>query len=204
MKLAFVFIFALFINSSVVLAQGNSPADTNVSSNPVQSANPIENISAEMTKISKSLQTFNKRMKEMLEQFAMNKGNQLNEKQQKLLLGFEILNRAEQRVEILQKFQIELADKEAAIKTRIAIVEYDSKTENVERTVAVIGTLRGDETREARRRTLETERQSLQNLLAQIRRNLSQTNYELEQAQAMVTRLRQKIIPQIELELTGM
>jgi hypothetical protein len=51
------------------------------------------------------------------------KGMQLTERQQKLLLGFEVLNRAEQRVEILQKFQIELTQKEGEVKTRLGQVQ---------------------------------------------------------------------------------
>jgi len=108
--------FFLLVFSTFALAQNNRPT-----SEPILT--PIDNISFEITKISKSLQTFNKRIKDLLEQFALNKGNQLNDKQQKLLFGYEILNRAEQRLEILQKFQIELAEKEASLKTRLAQIE---------------------------------------------------------------------------------
>lgn len=167
-------------------------------------ANPMENISSEITKISKSLQTFNKRIKDLLDQFALNKGSQLNEKQQKLLLGFEILNRAEQRLEILQKFQIELAEKESSVRTRLAQIEQDSRPDSVERSVAFVGTTKTEEIREGRRRNLDAERGSLTSLLSQIRGNLSQTSNELRQAEALVQSLRKKILPQIETEISNL
>jgi len=58
--------------------------------------------------------------------------------------------------------------------------------------------------REVRRRTLETERGILQNLSAQIRQNLLQTSNELRQAEIMVTNLRKKILPQIEMEISDL
>ena len=129
---------------------------------------------------------------------------QLTERQQKLLLGFEVLNRAEQRVEILQKFQIELTQKEGEVKTRIGQVEEASFPDSIERSIAVIGTTRGEEMREGRRQILDSERKSLQNLLAQIRRNLLQTNEELRQAEILVNTLRRKILPQIESEISDL
>lgn len=186
---------SMFVASA--LAQENRPAvETSV--------NSIENISAEITKISKSLQTFNKQIKNLLEQIALNKGNQLSEKQQKLLFGYEILNRAEQRLEILQKFQIELAEKDASVKTRLSQIEQEVKPESIDRSVTLIGTTRTDELREGRRRTLEIERGSLQILSAQIRQNLLQTSNELRQAETLVVNLRKKILPQIEMEVSDL
>ncbi|MCA1625362.1 MAG: hypothetical protein LC768_05400 [Acidobacteria bacterium] len=198
MKINILFsLIFLSIFTMSALAQDNQPAiKTNTSS--------IENISVEITKISKSLQTFNKRIKDLLEQFALNKGNQLNEKQQKLLFGYEILNRAEQRLEILQKFQIELAEKEASIKTRLAQIEQEIKPESIDRNVTFIGTTKTDEMREGRRRTLEAERGSLQTLFSQIRQNLIQTSSELRQAETLVTHLRRKILPQVEMEISNL
>jgi len=58
--------------------------------------------------------------------------------------------------------------------------------------------------REGRRQTLDSERRSLQNLLAQIRRNLLQTNEELRQAEIFVNNLRKKVLPQIEAEISDL
>jgi len=200
----FLFLVIPIFGATAAFAQVNQP-DRNVENqNPPVSLTPMDKISFEMTKISKSIQTFNKRIKDLLDQFALNKGNQLNEKQQKLLLGFEILNRAEQRLQILQKFQIELAEKESSVRSRLAQIEQDSRQESVERSVAFVGTTKTEEIRENRRRTLDAERGTLSNLLSQIRGNLTQTSNELRQAEVFVQSLRKKILPQIELEISDL
>ena len=202
----FLFLFALVsaFGAAGASAQTVQPEKIPENQNQPPAANPIDNISAEITKISKYLQTFNKRIKDLLDQFTLNRGNQLNDKQQKLLLGFEILNRAEQRLEILQKFQIELAEKESSTRARLAQIELEAKPEGIDRSVAFVGTTQAEEMRENRRRTLEAERGSLTNLLNQIRGNLTQTANELRQAEILVQSLRKKILPQIDSEISDL
>lgn len=205
MKTAIYVLIFLLASAFGTIAQTVQPERTSSQANsyPPQ-ADPLQNISQEIAKISKSVQNFNNGIKELLEKLMVGKGMQLTERQQKLLLGFEVLNRAEQRVEILQKFQIELTQKEGEVKTRMGQVEEASFTDSIDRSVAVIGTTRTEEMRQVRRQTLNGERQSLQNLLAQIRRNLSQTNEELRQAELFVNNLRRKVLPQIEAEISDL
>ena len=67
-------------------------------------ADPVPNIAQEMAKISRAVQNLNGAIKELPKKFAVGKGMQLTERQRKLLLDFEVLNRAERHLEILQKF----------------------------------------------------------------------------------------------------
>lgn len=194
--------FLLFIFSSVGFGQSSEQQNNNV--NQGQPVNPLDNISLETTKISKSLTTLNKRIGELLDSFAAGKSSQLNERQQKLLLGFEILNRAEQRLEILQKFQIELSEKESAVKTRVAQIDLENRPDSIDRNVAFLGTTKTDEIRDNRRHAFESERNSLQTLLSQIQRNIIQTSNELREAESLVINLRKKILPQIELEISNL
>jgi septal ring factor EnvC (AmiA/AmiB activator) len=187
----------LFIFSIQISAQNNQPIAQ--PEQPIQSLNPVENISAELVKVSKSLQTFNKNFKAFLERLPQ--GIKFSDKQQNFLLAFEILNRAEERVGILQKFQIELTEKQANVRTRLAQVEQDLTPESIERIVVLLGTTRTEEQRESRRRTLEAERSSLRQLSSQINQNLADANNELRQASSFVRRLRDKILPQIEQEI---
>jgi uncharacterized protein YoxC len=197
-------IFALiFTIANVVVIYGQNE-QSNRQNFPQTQSDSLQNISQEITKISKSVQALNVNIKDLLEKMQIGKGSQFSEKQQKILLGFEILNRAEQRLEILQKFQIELTQKDGEIKTRAAQIEEELFPGGIDRSVAMIGTTRGDEVRENRRRTLETERRSLQNLTAQINRNLQQTNEEMRQAENLVQTLRRKILPQIEGEISDL
>jgi Skp family chaperone for outer membrane proteins len=171
MKLKVLFLFTfLLIYLISVNAQVNAAENTSKINKTVQPINPLDNISQEISKISKSLQTFNKRIKELTDKLTTNQESQLNEKQQKILLAFEILNRAEQRLQILQKFQIELVEKETPIRARLAQIEFELKPESIDRSVSLIGTTKTEELRENRRQTLQAERISLQNLLAQYSR----------------------------------
>lgn len=204
MKTAIYVLIFLMANALGTIAQTIQPDTTGSQPNNYPPADSLQNISQEITKISKSVQNFNNNIKELLEKLMVGKGMQLTERQQKLLLGFEVLNRAEQRVEILQKFQIELTQKEGEVKTRLGQVEEASSPDSIDRSIAVIGTTRTEEMRQGRRQTLNSERQILQNLLAQIRRNLSQTNEELRQAEIFVNNLRRKVLPQIEAEISDL
>jgi hypothetical protein len=193
----FLFFVPVLFFSIQVFAQNNQTAAP--PEQPIQPANAVENISAEITKVSKSLQTFNKNFKAFLEKLPQ--GVKFSDKQQSLLMGFEILNRAEERVEILQKFQIELTEKQANVKTRLAQVEQEITPEGIDRTLVLLGTTRTEEYRESRRKTLDAERYNLRQLTAQINQNLSDTSSELRQASAFVKRLRDKLLPQIEQEI---
>lgn len=182
-----------------------SPPDSNVSQTSYGIAlDPLQNISQQINGISKSMNSLNKSIKELLEKFAVGKGMQLSERQQKLLLGFEVLNRAEQRLEILQKFQIELTQKDGEVKTRLAQIDEALLPGSIERNTAFIGTTKGEELREGRRKSLETERRSLQTLTGQINRNLQQNSEELRQAENFVNVLRKKVLPSIEMEISDL
>ncbi|MCY7375298.1 MAG: hypothetical protein LH472_04920 [Pyrinomonadaceae bacterium] len=204
MKKTILVLFFLTANFSVLSAQTNQPARTDNQSNYYPQTDPLQTISQEITKISKSVQNLNGSIKELLEKLAGGKGMQLTARQQKLLLGYEILNRAEQRLEILQKFQIELTQKDGELKTRLAQIEEALLPGSIERNTAFIGTTKGDELRETRKRALETERRSLQTLSAQISRHIQQNGSELQQAENFVSTLRRKILPPIEIEISDL
>lgn len=196
----FLFLVVLFFFSLRIPAQNNPP--DNSAAQPILVPASIDNISAELVKVSKSLQIFNKNFKEFAEHSSQ--PVKYSEKQQNLLVAFEILNRAEERLGILQKFQIELTDKQSAVKTRLMQIEQDIAPEGIERGVALLGTTRTEEIRESRRRTLDSERNSLRQLAAQISQNLSDTSNEVRQAASFVKRLRDKILPQIEQQISDL
>ena len=204
MKKAFLVLILLLAGNAGTFAQINQPEQNNNQFVSNQTTDPLQNISQEITKISKSVQTFNQSLKELLDKFTSGKNAQFTERQQKLLLGFEVLNRAEQRVEILQKFQIELTQKEGEVKTRMGQVQEAAFPDSIDRSIAMIGTTRGEEMRENRRQTIDAERRSLQILLTQIKNNLQQTTEELRQAENFVNSLRKRILPQIEREISDL
>lgn len=196
-------------NCSAVFAQ-NQPAQPivqnqpqNYGANPAPT-NPVEILSTEMVQLRKSLQTMNKRLSEINERLAEPDVKQTLRavaKQNKILLNLEVLTRAEQRAETMRKQLIELTEKENQLKARLAQVEEDSRPENINRNLNVVGTTRTPEIREDRRRYLETERSSLQNLVQQISQNRFRLENEVQQADLLVDRLRKTVLPAIEKEI---
>lgn len=196
----FMFSVIVLVFSTSVFAQNNQSISAN--QQPIQPQISIENISAELTNVSKSLQTFNKNFKAFLDKLPQ--GVSFSEKQQNLLLAFEILNRAEQRLAILQKFQIDLTEKQADLKSRLAQVEINITPEAIDRSVAFLGTTKTEEIRENRRATLNSERNNLRQTLLQINQNMSENAGEVRDAADFVRRLRLKILPQIEREVSNL
>ena len=162
----------------------------------------IENISTEISKISKSLDDLNKKLGTFSETFNSNQGLRLTEKQQRLIFAFEMLNRAETRLSTLQILKVQLADREATTKRKIAQIEENLRAENIDRTLS--GTLDAEQVRSARRRTLQNERNDLSKLLYDIQSSLNETDTEIVQTQLFLRRIRQQIFPGIEKELSDL
>ena len=162
----------------------------------------IENISAEMSKISKSLDDLNKKLGTFSETFNSNQGLRLTEKQQKLLFAFEMLNRAETRLSTLQLLKVQLADREATTKRKIAQIDENLRDENVDRTLN--GTFDAEAVRTARRRTLQNERNDLTKLLNDIQNSINDTDSEIIQTQLFLRRIRNQIFPGIEKEISDL
>ncbi len=165
------------------------------------SGDPIQNISNDLSSISRSVQSLNERMKAFVDKFEKVGGTTFNEKQSKLVLGLEFLMRAEERLAKLQMAQIELVEKQGTTRTRLSQVERDSIPQSIDRSVAFEGTTKTEELRENRRNVLQAERASLQTLLNQINSNLIETAEAVRDAQVLVIRLRKTYLPQIEREI---
>lgn len=122
-------------------------------------------------------------------------------KQKRLLLNLDILTRAEQRAEALRKQIFDLLDRENTVKTRLDVLDSEMRPESVERSLALAGSLRPEELRASRRKSLETERANLQNLLAEIQRTRSSLDVQVQKADALVERLRDRLEKEIDLAL---
>ncbi len=207
-----------FFNVSVLFAQNKKTSQSrSVNQTPdpatqIQEYTPNQNVPAtsnaaellinEIGQLRKSLQTISARLRELSEKFsASNQGNDPNEKQKKILLNLDILTRAEQRAELLRKQLIELVEKENAIRTRTTQIEEEMRPENIERNLATMGTTRAPELRDARKRTLENERNGLQNLLNQIYQSRIRLEEDVKEADLLVSRMRQRVLVTVEKEV---
>lgn len=157
----------------------------------------LDDISFQLTQLTKSLQTFNQRLNEFLENVNKYKGVQLTEKQQKLLFGYEILNQTEQLAATLRKSLIETGEREATIKRRIGQIQFDLRPENIDRSIQLQGTTKAEEARENRRRTLENERSTLQNLLLEVETSRGQISANLRDAEQFALSFRKSLFAQI-------
>lgn len=191
-----------FLSLSLTLATAaqSSPA-ANTQPAPTYSYDPWQNISLELSAISKSVQSLNQSMKAFVDKFEKVGGINFTEKQQRLVLAMEFLTRSEERLATLQRTQIELVEKQGTTRSRLAQVDRDLFPQSIDRSVALEGTTKAEEMRESRRTTLQNERASLQALLAQINSNLSETSEAVRDAQSLVYRLRKMYLPQIEKEI---
>ena len=124
-----------------------------------------------------------------------------DEKQKRLLLNIDILTKAEQRSEGLRKQLFELMEKETAIRTKIDSLDYNLRPEAIERTTAITGSMRPEELRASRQKSLESEKANLQKLLVEIDKSKASLEISLQRADALVEKLRTKLEKEIDAAL---
>jgi hypothetical protein len=124
-----------------------------------------------------------------------------DEKQKRLLLNLDILSRAEARSESLRKQVFEMIEKENSIRTRIDSLEYDLRPEMIERQTNMVGSLRPEEIRASKKKSLESERANLQTLLVEVQRTRGTLEISLGRADALVEKLRLKFEKEIDASL---
>jgi septal ring factor EnvC (AmiA/AmiB activator) len=143
----------------------------------------------------------NKRIKELntrIKTLESNQKNEYDEKQKRLLLNLDILSRAEQRAESLRKQLFEIIEKESTVNSRLDQLKYDSRSENIERSAAFAGSLRPEELRDQRKKSLEAERKNLEALLAQIQNNRAVLQQSVDKADLLVEKVRTRMEKDID------
>lgn len=148
--------------------------------------------------LAERLQEMSSRMRSL----EASKQNQFDEAQKRLLLNLDILTRAEQRAESLRKQLFEMIEKENTIKTRIEVISYESRADVIDRQVAMAGSLRPEELRDARRKSLESESRNLQTLLTEVQNTKMNIEQNLLKADQLVERLRTVLEKDIDAALT--
>jgi hypothetical protein len=139
-----------------------------------------------------------KELTERVKKLESTQASTYDEKQKRLLLNLDILTRAEQRSESLRKQLFEMIEKENAVKTRLDQIEFDTRPEMIERTLQLSGSMKPEEIRESRRRSLAAERTNLQSLLSQVQSTRSSLDINLQKSELMVEKLRAKLEKDID------
>ena len=124
------------------------------------------------------------------------------QKQRQLAMNLDILTKAEQRSDGLRKQLFEMIEKESTIRGRMDQIDNDARPESIERSMATVGSLRPEELREQRRRSLLLEKSNLQVLLTEVQKNRANLDLNLQRSDALVERLRTKIEKEIDAALS--
>jgi hypothetical protein len=167
-------------------------------------ANSVDTVANEIALLRKSLQTLNIRLREISDKVLAPGASQSgspNDKQNRISVNLELLTRAEQRAEALRKELLERIEKETSLKSRLVQMEEEMRPESIERALNPIGTTRTVELRDVRRRVLENDRKGFEMLLNQTTQSRVRLEDDVRQADSLVSRLRQRILPLIDKEI---
>lgn len=162
---------------------------------------PVEETSTEPESFQGKIDQFNSRIKEMstrIGSLESSRRGELDAKQRKLLLNLEILSRAEQRAETLREKLFALTERENTIKSELEQVEYDSQDDVLNRSLAVMGSMRPEELRDQKRRSLQNKKTNLTNLLQQVQSNRAGLEENVVKADMLVEKLRLKLETDID------
>jgi len=125
--------------------------------------------------------------------------NQLNtklnsmEQSQRTLVDLERLSRAEQRSADLWKQLREVEAQQSDLQARVEEIDYNLRPENIDRSVAGFGSMRPEELREQRRKSLENEKVRVQKQLDQLAANHSRLETAIAGADADVDRIQKRL-----------
>ncbi len=164
-------------------------------------ASSTESVATEIALLRKSLQTLNTRLREISDKVLTDSNQGAANAKNTLVVNLDLLAHAEQRAEIMRRQLLELIEKETALKIRQAQIEEDMRPENIERAMSGIGSTRTVELRDTRRRVLETDRRGVENLLILTTQGRVKLEEDLRQADALVAKLRQRLLPLIDKEI---
>lgn len=171
-----------------------SRADDYPDTPPVQKAPEKTTASNSTTNNAARIRELNDRVKKL----EAGQASTYDEKQKRMLLNLDILTRAEQRSESLRKQLFEMIEKENSVKSRLDQIEFDMRPEMIERTLQMAGSMRPEEIRDSRRKSLTAEKTNLQALLTEIQSTRANIAVNLDKADQMVEKLRAKLEKDID------
>lgn len=177
-------------SNQIIYGQNPQTETTNQTVEPNANVQPTENTVDAEARI--------KELTERIKSLESASKNQSDEKQKRLLLNLDILSRAETRAESLRKQLFEMIEKENGVQLRIEQINNDARPESIERSLAFVGSLRPEEIREQRRKSLEAEKRNLELLLTQIQTSRATLEENVQKADFLVEKVRLKLDKEIE------
>ena len=123
------------------------------------------------------------------------------EKERRVDLVMERLARAEQRAEAVQAQLRDTMEKEANLQARLDQLEEQSRPENLDRQIAVVGSFRPDAERDRLRAQYENEKRRVRELIDVNARQRQRLEVSLQTADQLVARLRTQLDDETRREL---
>jgi hypothetical protein len=160
-----------------------------------QSGNEAEPVSTNEEEPVKPATTSSERRKQSNDRV---KKPSYEDRQKRMLMNLDILKRSEERADSLRDQFFKMIEKENSITARVEQIDFDSRPEIIERTLQLAGSMRPEEIRENRRKSLAAEKANLQVLLTQVQATRSGLDASLRRADQMVERLRAQVEKDIE------
>jgi len=180
--------------NQIVLGETPQPIET---TNQAVSPPPVATNDENNSEVDARIKELNARIKSL----ESGSRNEYDEKQKRLLLNLDILSRAESRAESLRKQLFEMVDKEATVRTRLEQISFDARPEMIERSTAFSGSLRPEEIREQRKKSLDAEKRNLESLLTQIQTSRASLEENVQKSDFLVEKVRLKLDKEIDAAL---
>ena len=124
-----------------------------------------------------------------------------DKKQKRLAMNLDILTKAETRAESLRKQLFEMVEKEASVRMRLEQISFDARPEMIERSSAFVGSLRPEEIRDQRKKSLDAEKRNLESLITQIQISRTSLEENVQKADFLVEKVRLKLDKEIDAAL---
>jgi predicted nucleic acid-binding Zn-ribbon protein len=168
-------------------------------------AGAADTLASEVALLRKSLQTLNTRLREISEMLvgaeAAKPAAAPDGRQGRLAQNLALLSTAEQRAEMLRSQLVAMTERETGLRNRLVELDEDMRPDSIDRSLSLVGTTRTPELRDERRRMLENERKGVESLLGQASQSRARLEDDVRQADSMVARLRQRLLPLIDREI---
>ena len=168
-------------------------------------AAPADPVANEIALLRKSLQTLNARLREITEKVfspeAVKAEGAPAGTQSSIAQNLDLLARAEQRAEVMRRQLLELIEKETTYRTRLMQLDEEMRPESIDRSLSGIGTTRTSDLRDVRKRQLDNERRGVESLLNVTAANRARLEQDVKEADTLVARIRQRLLPIIEREI---
>jgi len=178
------------LTGAEIIAQGGGTDDETILV-PVEKPAPRPTPSTNTGKI----RDLNERVKKL----ESGQTNAYDESQKRMLMNLDIITRAEARTESLRKQIFELIDKENTIKTRMDQIDFDIQPAIIERNLGLQGgSMKPEEYRENRRKSLDAERRNLDTLLTSVQNTRTNLENNLLRAEQILDKLRAKLEKDID------